>query len=506
MVGNRRRSFGVEGADRRRWSWWRAGVGLQVATFVFGFLAVGGCRDPLADVPQDNGQAGQGESLAGDLAEGGSGGQSGTGAQESAPATGGMPGAGELGGEDKGCDTLLQTGCEAEQACAWGEDGPECVTPGTVVIGEACIMNAECAKGLTCFEGSCGEFCGAESSCYDAANCALLSDQVAVCAGNCEETAACCADIDCELAGENQQGSCTQGQCEYQCAVGYKACPGSDVCIPDAGCCSVQDCSPYPLAAHGRAACVDNSCSYSLAEGWVAAGDDHHLSRQWAEIEVSGVRLRMVYIEPGTFMMGSPEDEEGHQANENLHEVTLTQPFWLATTETTQDLWQAVTGENPSQYVGPQRPVTMMWRDDLEGVIEQMNGLVSGGGLRLPTEAEWEYACRAGDQSPRYGELDAIAWYADNTTTGTQVVGSKAPNAWGLYDMLGNVVEWCADRYVEVLEGPAVDPVGPNAGQGVGRGAGVGSGYSAVRTRAAARFAFTGAAGDFGFRLARSQP
>ncbi|MCR5888147.1 formylglycine-generating enzyme family protein [Hymenobacter sp. J193] len=147
-------------------------------------------------------------------------------------------------------------------------------------------------------------------------------------------------------------------------------------------------------------------------------------------------------------------------------------PFWLAAFPITQALYRAVTGEAPSRFLGEEHPVEMVsWHEAVTfcNRLSEAAGLTScyhfgpeaeavrfaplAPGYRLPTEAEWEYACKAGTPGTRYGELDNIAWYKGNSGQTTQPVGQKLPNAWGLYDMLGNVWEWCSDIYDEAVYG-----------------------------------------------------
>jgi len=149
------------------------------------------------------------------------------------------------------------------------------------------------------------------------------------------------------------------------------------------------------------------------------------------------------------------------------------QGFAIGRYPVTQAQYAAVTGLRPSKHAGPQHPVeSVSWLDAVQfcNALSRMSGLqpcyeidatlpgatldAGSNGYRLPTEAEWEYACRAGDQSPRYGELDAIAWYRDNSGGRSHDVGQKQPNAWGLYDTLGNVWEWCSDQYDPEVYGP----------------------------------------------------
>jgi formylglycine-generating enzyme required for sulfatase activity len=149
--------------------------------------------------------------------------------------------------------------------------------------------------------------------------------------------------------------------------------------------------------------------------------------------------------------MGSPEDEEGRWQFEGpRREVSPLSGFWIFDTLCTQALWQAVMGENPSDFQGPDRPVENITWDECQAFLDRLNRRVGGLNLDLPSEAQWEYACRAGTKTPRYLEdLDAIAWFGDNSGGETHQVGQKAPNTWGLYDMLGNVWEWSSDAWRE---------------------------------------------------------
>jgi formylglycine-generating enzyme required for sulfatase activity len=149
-------------------------------------------------------------------------------------------------------------------------------------------------------------------------------------------------------------------------------------------------------------------------------------------------------IREGAFLMGSYED----LFDERPHPVEITRPFLLKTTPVTQAEWLALMGgENPSFFQGDAlRPVEQVSWEDAARFCEALSAQ-TGGAYRLPTEAEWEYACRAGTTDERYGDLDAIAWYWDNAHRSTHPVAQKQPNAWGLYDMLGNVEEWCLDWY-----------------------------------------------------------
>ena len=175
---------------------------------------------------------------------------------------------------------------------------------------------------------------------------------------------------------------------------------------------------------------------------------------------VRGVDFTMVKIPAGTFTMGSPE-EEAHRigTQEYQHEVTISRPFWMSNTEVTQALWEAIMDYNPSTFKGPQRPVERVSYDEAQAFTKKLNDeLDEDTAFRLPTEAEWEYSCRAGSKGPYAGPPDHFGWYRQNAGNQTQQVGKLQPNAWGLYDMHGNVYEWCLDRWVTYPEGPVTDP------------------------------------------------
>ncbi len=193
--------------------------------------------------------------------------------------------------------------------------------------------------------------------------------------------------------------------------------------------------------------------------------------------------VEMIWIDPGTFVMGSPEDEVAHTDKEQQHEVTLSRGFWLGKTEVTQRLWLSAMKSNPAKFQENDLfPVEMVsWLDcvsfcnelsKLEGLTpayqiseEVVTWDVSANGYRLPTEAEWEYACRAGTTEAHAGDLDEMAIYARNSLRKTRVVGVRVPNAWGLHDMHGNLWEWCWDWFKrEYGVEPVTDPIGPEEG------------------------------------------
>ena len=178
-----------------------------------------------------------------------------------------------------------------------------------------------------------------------------------------------------------------------------------------------------------------------------------------------GAEMEMIYCAPGSFMMGSPEDEEDLFDDETQHKVTLTKGFWLGKYPVTQSQWKSVMRGNPSHFKGDDNPVDSVSWDDCKKFIEKINSR-SGRTARFPTEAEWEYACRAGEEGAYSGtgDLDDMGWYDGNSDGRTHPVGEKEPNAWGFHDMHGNVDEWCADWYGSYPTKAVTDPKGPSSG------------------------------------------
>jgi formylglycine-generating enzyme required for sulfatase activity len=177
--------------------------------------------------------------------------------------------------------------------------------------------------------------------------------------------------------------------------------------------------------------------------------------------------MEFVPIPAGSFWMGCSEgDEECRVSEEPRRQVRLSRPFELGKYEVTQQQWQAVMGDNPSIFHGARRPVEHVSWHEVQEFLSKLNARQDGYRYRLPTEAEWEYAARAGTSGKYYGDLDAIAWHADNTEPGTHDVGKKQPNAWGLFDILGNVSEWCQDWYAldYYKRSEDADPQGPSSG------------------------------------------
>jgi formylglycine-generating enzyme required for sulfatase activity len=187
--------------------------------------------------------------------------------------------------------------------------------------------------------------------------------------------------------------------------------------------------------------------------------------------------MKFVRIDPGTFTMGSPPGEAGRKADEAQHKVTLTGAYYIETTLVTQEQWKSVMGHNISRFQDERNPVERVsWRDAV--VFCEKLSKTESKRYRLPTEAEWEYACRAGS-ADAYGAADPeeVGWYRSNSQGSTHPVGQKRPNAWGLYDMHGNVLEWCSDVYGAYPPGEAVDPKGPEGDENAKRVVRSGSWY-----------------------------
>jgi len=251
------------------------------------------------------------------------------------------------------------------------------------------------------------------------------------------------------------------------------------------------------------------------------------------KVLTNSIDMKLVLISKGTFMMGSPPDEKGSEEDERRHEVTISRDYHLGMHEVTQAQYKKIMGKNPSHFQGDavaerhpetnrvvkdvdsaNHPVEQVsWEDAVE-FCQRLSALPeekkAGRVYRLPSEAEWEYACRAGSQMAySFGSdeksLVNFGWYDSNSKGMTHAVGLKKANAWGLYDMHGNVFEWCADWYGEYPKGSATDPRGPEVGsRRVDRG---GCWYfDAVYCRSAGRFRRGPSFRDdfLGFRVALS--
>ena len=276
----------------------------------------------------------------------------------------------------------------------------------------------------------------------------------------------------------------------------------------------------FPIQAASRLRVVSDRERVEFApvspEQWHRMGRDQF--GLYAEFRLRDVVHRLRWIGPGTFEMGSPKGEAGRLRNEQLHRVTLTRGFWLGETTCTQALWQAVMGDNPSRFSGSstsvpesesKRPVENVSWENCQSFLEKANSLLDGGGLRLPTEAEWEYACRAGTTTPFWFGQDLTPEQANFDRTGrkqTAAVKEFPCNGWGLYQMHGNVWEWCQDWQGEYPDGPVEDPTEPDMGVlRVVRGGGWDNpaGFCRSACRIASRPG--NRRGNLGFRLARGQ-
>ena len=166
-----------------------------------------------------------------------------------------------------------------------------------------------------------------------------------------------------------------------------------------------------------------------------------------------GVDIPLCWIPPGEFMMGSPVGEAGRQDNENQVLARIDKGFWMSKTEVTQAQWVAVMKSNPSATTELDHPVNSVSWHDCQQFIVRLPAPGSGWRFALPTEAQWEYACRAGTTTSSPGSLDEIAWHQQNANADLHTVAKKKANAWGLHDMIGNVFEWCRDGYQKQLPG-----------------------------------------------------
>lgn len=202
--------------------------------------------------------------------------------------------------------------------------------------------------------------------------------------------------------------------------------------------------------------------AWILGAGAVLAGAALLVHPRWPEgaktlVLPGGAKLEMAYLQPGEFAMGF---DSGFKATEPVHRVTLTRGFWMGRTEVTQAQWRAVMGNNPSFFQGDEKPVEQVSWDDCQAFLTRLNQWVPSVVCRLPTEAEWEYAARAGRVASREDQPDAVAWHVTDSLGQTHPVGTKLANPWGLSDMIGNVWEWCSDGFGPYLPYPQKDPQG----------------------------------------------
>ena len=211
--------------------------------------------------------------------------------------------------------------------------------------------------------------------------------------------------------------------------------------------------------------------AYAISSAGTAYGETKTFEtfKTILSLTVNGVSFEMVYVEGGTFDMGATS-EQGSDAYDDeypVHSVTLSD-YYIGRCEVTQELWEAVMGSNLSWFKGAQNPVESVRGAFCQGFINKLNSL-TGRTFRLPTEAEWEYAARGGNKSLHYkysgsSNIGNVAWYMDNSGYGTHAVGTKTANELGIYDMSGNVWEWCSDWYGGYSAGAQTNPQGPSSG------------------------------------------
>ena len=237
--------------------------------------------------------------------------------------------------------------------------------------------------------------------------------------------------------------------------------------------------------------------------------DDEPVTPEEPEDEtfiVNGVTFNMVAVEGGTFTMGATDEETEDQREKPAHQVTVSS-YCIGETEVTQALWQAVMGSNPSHFLDIASPVETVTWDDCQTFITTLNQ-ITGRNFRLPTEAEWEYAARGGKQDQGHiyagsATIGDVAWYYGNARNSTHAVATKEPNELGLYDMSGNVLEWCQDWFEYYTEAAQTNPTGPSAGTyRVCRGGSFGSAASSCRVSFRVNYSPTIKGSYLGLRLA----
>ncbi|MBE6234084.1 MAG: PEGA domain-containing protein [Bacteroidales bacterium] len=228
-----------------------------------------------------------------------------------------------------------------------------------------------------------------------------------------------------------------------------------------------------PFGSHNVICKASGKKDFSKTINVTAAGGDRRVECRFGAaretITVNGVSFDMILVEGGTFTMGATQEQGSDTESDEkpVHQVTLSD-YYIGETEVTQALWKAVMGTNTSNFKGDRNPVENVSWDDCQEFIRKLNKLTRRT-FRLPTEAEWEYAARGGNQSKRYkysgsDNINDVAWYSDNSGSKTHAVKTKSPNELGLYDMSGNVYEWCSDWYGSYQSSTQTNPQGPSSG------------------------------------------
>ena len=251
---------------------------------------------------------------------------------------------------------------------------------------------------------------------------------------------------------------------------------------------------------------VDDEATVVIDSVYVSTETSNHL----LPITVNGVTFNMIKVDGGTFTMGATSElGDPFDWEKPTHQVTLSS-YYIGETEVTQALWKAVMGKNPSRFKGGNKPVEMVSWEDCQTFIGKLNGL-TGKRFRLPTEAEWEYAARGGKRSnhTQYSGgsmIDDVAWYDGNSGSKTHSVKTKKPNELGLYDMSGNVWEWCQDWYGSYSSNAQTNPTGPDSGS---RRVHRGGSWNDYERYCRSSFRFSDSPGlrygNLGFRLALSE-
>ena len=268
------------------------------------------------------------------------------------------------------------------------------------------------------------------------------------------------------------------------------------------------------MISEGQTASISGSLtsSASSSNANVLSSGSSSLSDNTLTIPVkNGINIEMVKVEAGSFNMGAtPEMKSPYEVEKPVHRVTLTNNYYIGKYEVTQALWQAVMGSNPSHFKGDALPVEQVSWKDCQKFITKLNRL-TGKNFRLPTEAEWEYAARGGNKSRGYrysgsNTIDDVAWYENDALSQTHPVGTKQPNELEIYDMTGNVMEWCQDWYGSYSSSPQVNPTGAASGSyRVVRGGGWSDSARDCRTSDRDFISPGGCSSDLGLRLVLSE-